>query len=145
MVLQINEIENDVVDPTPVLKTTTDSRLTCTVCFKSVTLATHKRKKLPNNLQQITDIEKFKTRAIQWTNYEHEYTQFLREIIGVSRKFMSIRIADHHFLRILLWKTRMLKFCHLIIRTLTQQYSMNQHHHHHQFAQQCLGEARGLL
>ena len=59
---------------------------------------------------------------------------------------MSIRIADHHFLRIHLWKTRMLKFCHLIIRTLTQPYSMNQHHHHHhQFAQQFLGEAREPL
>ena len=68
--------------------------------------------------------------------------KFLREMIGISRKFMSIRIADHHFFRILLWKTRMLKFCQLITRTFTQQYSMN---HHHQFAQQCLGEVRGLL
>ena len=70
-------MENDVADPTPVLKTTIDSRLTCAVCFKSVTLATHKRKKSPNNLQQITDIEKFKTRAVQWTNYEHEYSTVL--------------------------------------------------------------------
>ena len=38
----------------------------------------------------------------------------------------------------------MLKFCHLIIRTLTQNYSMNQHHHY-QFAQKCLDETRGLL
>ena len=42
-------MENEVADPTPVLKTTIDSRLTCTVCSKSVTLATHKRKKSPNN------------------------------------------------------------------------------------------------
>ena len=54
-------MENDIATPTPVLKTTIDSWLTCTVCFKHVTLATHKRKKSPNNLQQITDIEKFKT------------------------------------------------------------------------------------
>ena len=43
-------MENDIANPTPVLKTTTDSWLTCTVCFKHVTLATHKRKKSPNNL-----------------------------------------------------------------------------------------------
>ena len=36
-------MENDVADPTPVLKTTIDSRLTCAVCFKSVTLSTHER------------------------------------------------------------------------------------------------------
>ena len=70
-------MENDVADPTPVLKTRIDSRLTCAVCFKSVTLATHKRKKSPNKLQQTTDIEKFKTRAVQWTNYEHEYSTIL--------------------------------------------------------------------
>ena len=29
--------------------------------------------------------------------------QFLRKMIGVSRKFMSIRITDHHFLRILFY------------------------------------------
>ena len=44
-----------------------------------VTLATHKWKKSPNNLQQITDIENFKTRAVQWTNYEHDNTGPLRK------------------------------------------------------------------
>ena len=69
--------------------------------------------------------------------------KILRGMIGISRKFMSIRIADHHFFRIILWKTRMLIFSHFIIRTLTKQYSMNQHHHH-QFAQQYPDEPRGL-
>ena len=77
-------------------------------------------------------------------SYGPDTAQFLEEMIGVSRKFMFVKIAHHHILMIFLWKTRMLKFFHLIIRTLTQQYSMNQNHHH-QFAQQCLGEARGLL
>ena len=70
-------MENNVADLTSVLKTTTDSWLTCAVCFKSVTLTTHKRKKSPNNLQQIIDIQKFKTRAVKWTNYEHEYSRVL--------------------------------------------------------------------
>ena len=43
-------MENDVADPTPVLKTTIDSRLTCAACFKSITLAIRKGKKSPNNL-----------------------------------------------------------------------------------------------
>ena len=68
-------MENNVADLTPVLKTTTDSWLTCAVCFKSITLTTYKRKKSPNNLQQIIDIQKFKTRDVQWTNYEHEYSK----------------------------------------------------------------------
>ena len=70
-------MENDVADPNLVLKTTIDSRLTRAVCFKSVTVATYKRKRSPHNLQQKTDIETFKTRAVQWTNYEHEYSTVL--------------------------------------------------------------------
>ena len=70
-------MENDVTDPTPILKTTINSWLTCVVCFKCVTLATHKQKKSPINLQQITDIETFKTRAVQWINYTHEYSTVL--------------------------------------------------------------------
>ena len=70
-------MENDVTDPTPVLKTTIDSQLISAVCFKCVTLAPHKQKKLPTNLQQITDIETFKTRAVQWTNYKQEHSTVL--------------------------------------------------------------------
>ena len=40
-------MENDVADPNLVLKTTIDSRLTRAVCFKSVTVATYKRKRSP--------------------------------------------------------------------------------------------------
>ena len=70
-------MENDVADPNPVLKTTIGSWLTRAVCLKSVTVATYKRKRSPHNLQQITDIETFKTRAVQWINYEHEYSTVL--------------------------------------------------------------------
>ena len=113
-------MENGIADPTPVLKTTIDSWLTCAVCFKSVTLATHKRKKSPNNLQKITDIEKFKTRAVQWTNYEHECSTVLERNDWSKSEIYVHKNCRSSFLRILLWKIRMLKFCHLIIRTLTQ-------------------------
>ena len=69
-------MENNVADTPPVLKTTIDL-LTRVLCFESVTLATHKLKKSPNHLQQITYIGKFKTRAVQWTNYEHEHNTVL--------------------------------------------------------------------
>ena len=105
----------------PVLKTTIDSRLTFAVCFKSVTLATHKRKKSPNNLQQITDIENFKTKAVQWTNYEHEYSTVLeRNDWSKSEIYVHKNYRSSFFKDTFLWKTRMLKLYNLIIRTLTQ-------------------------
>ena len=76
-----------------------------------VTLATHKWKKSPNNLQQITDIENFKTRAVQWTNYEHEYTGPLRK--GETGGGEGAP-GPHHFLEPIFFssKSENIKFLH---------------------------------
>ena len=73
-----------VIEIEPVLRTAptvASGRFTCIVCFQSC--ARNKRKS--KDMQDVTDVEKFKSRAELWTNYEHDYSSVLSKVDWTSK------------------------------------------------------------
>ena len=63
----------------PVLKTSPlleKGRVSCCICFTGSTQKNYKRK----NFQKITDVDTFKQKALEWTNYEHKYSAIYENV-----------------------------------------------------------------